>query len=535
LEPQQETIPAPAFESTPEALSFDVTGETSETEPVEPEPTTASATALDEISETAWEPVSTPAPLEASPEGADAVLPCAEPAPAPQEAIAEPPAPDQVVSAAPIEAPLDFSALEALLAPAASAPDHGAPEEFPQAPEIDAQDSATENPEVAEPEVETPALEPVETAAEPQVAEPVPETSEAAAQEASAPNETPPKAEDTARAEESDAAGEVIFSDSELLPLRSATVDAANPIDLERTVQPLDVPADAEPQPVADAYPIPKFLFTKCEPPARRRLSSMIVLHTLAALVLLVVVGTLVYAWNPLDIGTAARAAILASTTTAAPPAAPAIPTLAAANLAQPASAEVAGHPMAAMLLDDPPVEVRSPALTPSAPAAESAKSPPPVAEDTAAAESPAPPAPPAPVDEIASAPPAAPAEPPIPVAPTVAALPLPAGDLDALVKRGDDLLGTGDVMAARSAYERAAYGGNAAAAIGMGKTYDPLFLAQLGARGVHGDPIQAAYWYARARDAGDREGDRRLRALFSGIQKCVISQGACASPGRKG
>jgi TPR repeat protein len=89
--------------------------------------------------------------------------------------------------------------------------------------------------------------------------------------------------------------------------------------------------------------------------------------------------------------------------------------------------------------------------------------------------------------------------------------------------------------MAARSAYERAAYGGNAAAAIGMGKTYDPLFLAQLGARGVHGDPLKAAYWYARARDAGDREGDRKLRALFSGIQKCVILQGTCPTPGRKG
>jgi len=56
-----------------------------------------------------------------------------------------------------------------------------------------------------------------------------------------------------------------------------------------------------------------------------------------------------------------------------------------------------------------------------------------------------------------------------------------------------------------------------------------------LGARGMRGDPVQAAYWYARARDAGNRDGDRKLRALFSGIQKCVIAQGTCPSPGHKG
>jgi len=112
-----------------------------------------------------------------------------------------------------------------------------------------------------------------------------------------------------------------------------------------------------------------------------------------------------------------------------------------------------------------------------------------------------------------------------------VAALPpAPSSDIAALIKRGDDLLKAGDVAAARSAYERAAAQGNAKAQIGVGKTYDPLVLAKLGARGVRGDPVQAASWYARAGEAGDEEGQRRLHALISGLSDCMLSQGTCAN-----
>jgi hypothetical protein len=111
------------------------------------------------------------------------------------------------------------------------------------------------------------------------------------------------------------------------------------------------------------------------------------------------------------------------------------------------------------------------------------------------------------------------------------AALPPPTGsDTAALIKRGDELLKAGDIAAARSAYERAAAGGDAKALIGVGKTYDPLVLAKLGARGVRGDPVQAASWYARAGDAGDEEGQQRLHALISGLSDCMLSQGTCAS-----
>ena len=107
---------------------------------------------------------------------------------------------------------------------------------------------------------------------------------------------------------------------------------------------------------------------------------------------------------------------------------------------------------------------------------------------------------------------------------------PTQSSDVTALIQRGDALLKAGDIVAARSAYERAAAGGNPKAQIGVGKTYDPLVLAKLGTRGVRGDPVQAASWYARAGESGDAEGQQRLHALISGLSDCLLSQGTCAA-----
>ena len=107
---------------------------------------------------------------------------------------------------------------------------------------------------------------------------------------------------------------------------------------------------------------------------------------------------------------------------------------------------------------------------------------------------------------------------------------PTQSSDVTALIQRGDTLLKAGDIVAARSSYERAAAGGNPKAQIGVGKTYDPLVLAKLRARGVRGDPVQAASWYARAGESGDAEGQQRLHALISGLSDCMLAQGACAT-----
>jgi hypothetical protein len=88
-------------------------------------------------------------------------------------------------------------------------------------------------------------------------------------------------------------------------------------------------------------------------------------------------------------------------------------------------------------------------------------------------------------------------------------------------------LLKAGDIVAARAAYERAA-GGNPKAQIGVGKACDPL--AKLGTRGVRGDLVQAASWYAHAGESGDAEGQQRLHALISGLSDCMLAQGTCAA-----
>ena len=72
------------------------------------------------------------------------------------------------------------------------------------------------------------------------------------------------------------------------------------------------------------------------------------------------------------------------------------------------------------------------------------------------------------------------------------------------LLARGDALLATGDVVAARLMYERAAAGGSSRAAIAAGMTHDPDFLVQHGVRGILPDPHAAAGWYRRAADLGD-------------------------------
>jgi TPR repeat protein len=48
-----------------------------------------------------------------------------------------------------------------------------------------------------------------------------------------------------------------------------------------------------------------------------------------------------------------------------------------------------------------------------------------------------------------------------------------------------------------------------------LGRIERTLFmLAQIGARGIRPDPEEAAKWYARARDAGDKNGDALFRRL---------------------
>lgn len=76
----------------------------------------------------------------------------------------------------------------------------------------------------------------------------------------------------------------------------------------------------------------------------------------------------------------------------------------------------------------------------------------------------------------------------------------LPPELVAALLKRGDQALGLGDITAARLMFQRAAAGGSAAAALSLGKTYDPNYIAQ----GGKPEPASAVAWYREAVTLGD-------------------------------
>jgi tetratricopeptide (TPR) repeat protein len=82
------------------------------------------------------------------------------------------------------------------------------------------------------------------------------------------------------------------------------------------------------------------------------------------------------------------------------------------------------------------------------------------------------------------------------------------------LLSRGDAMLAIGDVSSARLLYERAASGGDGRAATGAGKTYDPIFLARIGARGIAADPAVATSWYRKAIELGDQSASEFLRRM---------------------
>jgi hypothetical protein len=86
--------------------------------------------------------------------------------------------------------------------------------------------------------------------------------------------------------------------------------------------------------------------------------------------------------------------------------------------------------------------------------------------------------------------------------------------DVRLLLDQGKQFFDVGDLIAARILFLRAANAGDAAAAVAMGATYDPVVLADRGVRGVAADLDKARGWYERAREMGSPEGPRRLEML---------------------
>jgi TPR repeat protein len=83
-----------------------------------------------------------------------------------------------------------------------------------------------------------------------------------------------------------------------------------------------------------------------------------------------------------------------------------------------------------------------------------------------------------------------------------------------ALLQRGRQMLSVGDISAARRLLERAAAGGSGAAAVALGRTYDPSVLAALGVHGIRPDAVAAAEWYRRGAALGHADATSLLQAL---------------------
>jgi hypothetical protein len=86
--------------------------------------------------------------------------------------------------------------------------------------------------------------------------------------------------------------------------------------------------------------------------------------------------------------------------------------------------------------------------------------------------------------------------------------------EVTALLARGDWLVATGDVDAARLLYERAAEAGEAQGAMRLGESFDPVFLNRAQLRQTRPDAGMAVFWYRRARDLGAMGITSRLKSL---------------------
>ena len=81
-------------------------------------------------------------------------------------------------------------------------------------------------------------------------------------------------------------------------------------------------------------------------------------------------------------------------------------------------------------------------------------------------------------------------------------------------VSRGNEMLASKDISAARKFYLYAANGGSAAAAMALARTFDPAYLAELGVVGLRPDLTLAEAWYRKAVVLGDPDAKARLQAL---------------------
>jgi hypothetical protein len=82
------------------------------------------------------------------------------------------------------------------------------------------------------------------------------------------------------------------------------------------------------------------------------------------------------------------------------------------------------------------------------------------------------------------------------------------------LIEHGRKMIDVGYFAGARAYFKRAVEAGSGEAALELGATYDPDFIAQIGAHGIKADPAEARIWYERAKQLGVEGAEAKLKAL---------------------
>ena len=92
--------------------------------------------------------------------------------------------------------------------------------------------------------------------------------------------------------------------------------------------------------------------------------------------------------------------------------------------------------------------------------------------------------------------------------------LKLPPTEIAMLLQRGQDMLKSGDIAAARLLFRRAADAGDSEAAFKLASTFDPIVLREVGIMGFAPDVTQALSWYEKASALGSQEARHRIERL---------------------
>ncbi len=79
----------------------------------------------------------------------------------------------------------------------------------------------------------------------------------------------------------------------------------------------------------------------------------------------------------------------------------------------------------------------------------------------------------------------------------------VPRPEAEDLIRKGNKRMREGDILGARQSYQEAFAFDKAAAALVMGRSYDPIYFTRIVGRNAEPEPAKAFEWYLRAKDAG--------------------------------